>query len=75
MKKNITIAVEIEAYRAARMWAAQRGTSISRVVQEIISTLPNLPRAKSAFPLPAGAPEYIAMPPRPPAPTVSGEGK
>jgi hypothetical protein len=68
--KNITVAIENEAYRAARMWAAQRGTSISKVVQHILSTLPNSPRAQSAFPLPAGTLEYVPMPPRAPVHSV-----
>ncbi len=69
--KNITIKIDDQAYRAARMWAAQRGTSISRVVQKIISTLPGLPRAQTAFPLPADTLQYAPLAPKPAAPSVA----
>jgi hypothetical protein len=54
--KNITVSVSDKAYREARVWAAAHETSLSRVVQHLISTLPNIGRAASAFP-----------PPKPPA--------
>jgi hypothetical protein len=50
--KNITVSVSDQAYRQARIWAAERGTSISRVVQYFISTLPGLKPAARKFPLP-----------------------
>jgi hypothetical protein len=54
--KNITVSVSEEAYREARVWAAERETSLSRVVQYFISTLLGIKRAARAFPLPnAGA--------------------
>jgi hypothetical protein len=48
--KNITVTVSTEAYRQARIWAAQRDTSVSAVVEYLIQTLPGLPRAARAFP-------------------------
>jgi hypothetical protein len=51
--KNITVTISDDVYTAARVWAAQRGTSVSRIVQHMLSTLPRIPRAQAAFPLPA----------------------
>jgi hypothetical protein len=48
--KNITVCVTERAYREARVWAAARETSISRVVQYLITTLPNISRVANAFP-------------------------
>ncbi len=64
--KNITVTVSSEAYRQARVWAAQRDTSVSAVVEYLIETLPRIPRAARAFPLPplSAAPP---IPPNPPA--------
>jgi hypothetical protein len=54
--KNITVCVSDQAYRQARVWAAERDTSLSRVVRYFISTLPGLKPAAREFPLPdAGA--------------------
>jgi hypothetical protein len=50
--KNVTVCISEDAYRNARVWAAQRGTSLSRVVQHVLATLPTLPRANAAFPPP-----------------------
>jgi hypothetical protein len=50
--KNITVTVSGQAYRQARVWAAARDTSLSRIVQYLIATLPNISRAASAFPEP-----------------------
>lgn len=47
--KNITVTVSDKAYREARVWAAQRDTSLSRVVQYLIATLPTTSRAARAF--------------------------
>jgi hypothetical protein len=38
--KNITISVDDETYRRARMWAADRDTSVSAIVRCILTTLP-----------------------------------
>lgn len=53
--KNITVSVSDQAYREARVWAAERDTSLSRVVQYFISTLPGLKPAARKFPLPDAA--------------------
>ena len=45
---NITVTVSEDAYRAARVWAAQNDTSISAVVQYCIEHLPRLPIAQTA---------------------------
>jgi hypothetical protein len=64
--KNITVTVSTEAYRQARIWAAQHDTSISAVVEYLIQTLPGIPRAARAFPQ---SPQSAAppVPPKPPA--------
>jgi hypothetical protein len=46
---NITVFVSPEVYRQARVWAAQRDTSVSAVVQYLLQTLPNITRAGNAF--------------------------
>ncbi len=51
--KNITVTIADDVYTAARVWAAQHGTSVSRIVQHMLSTLPRLARAEAAFPRPA----------------------
>jgi hypothetical protein len=48
---NITVFLDEETYRRARIWAADRGTSVSAVVKCILVTLPT--RA-SAHPIPPG---------------------
>ena len=63
MTKNITIAIDADIYRRARVWAAQRGTSISRVVNFVLAELPLLPRAHEAFPV--IIPDAELLPPRP----------
>jgi hypothetical protein len=50
--KNITVAVSDKSYRQARVWAAARDTSLSKIVQYLIETLPNIDRAARAFPVP-----------------------
>ena len=50
--KNITVCVSDQAYRQARVWAAERDASLSRVGQYFISTLPGLKPAARKFPLP-----------------------
>lgn len=53
--KNITVTIADDVYHAARVWTAQRGTSVSRVVQHMLSTLPGIPRAQASFPLRSAA--------------------
>ncbi len=45
--KNITVIVTDEVHRHARIWAAQHETSVSAVVQYMLSTLNTEPRAKA----------------------------
>jgi hypothetical protein len=47
--KNITVSVSDKSYREARVWAAQHDSSLSRVVQYLIETLPGIRRAELAF--------------------------
>jgi hypothetical protein len=49
--RNITVTIPDDAYRRARVWAAQRDTSLSAVVKHLLETLPGISRAASAFPL------------------------
>lgn len=52
--KNITVTVADDIYRQARIWAAQRDTSLSAVVAYLLATLPGRKtRAEQRFPLPA----------------------
>ena len=53
--KNITVSVSDKSYRDARVWSAQRDTSLSRIVQHLISTLPKIERAQQAFPIKTGS--------------------
>ncbi|HUH64245.1 MAG TPA: hypothetical protein VLZ50_14660 [Terracidiphilus sp.] len=51
--RNITVSIDEETYRRARIWAAERGTSVSAMVKCILVTLPSRasarkPRAESA---------------------------
>ena len=48
--KNITVAVTDRAYHDARVWAARRDTSLSKIVQDFLEDLPTL-RSAPAFPL------------------------
>jgi hypothetical protein len=49
--RNITVSVSDETYRQARVWAAQRDTSVSAIVQYLLQTLPGVTRAIRAFPV------------------------
>ncbi len=56
--KNITVTIADDVYTAARVWAAQHGTSVSRLVQRMLAILPDLRSAEAASPRPAAsAPE------------------
>jgi len=59
--RNITVTVSDETYRMARVWAAQRDTSVSGVVQYLLQTLPGIKRAAAAY----------AVKPSPAAPSPS----
>jgi hypothetical protein len=64
--RNITVSVRDETYRTARVWAAQRDTSVSAVVQYLLETLPGIPKAARAFPEPYPLPAQ-GSPVQPPA--------
>jgi hypothetical protein len=49
--RNITVSVSDETYIQARIWAAQRDTSVSAIVQYLLQTLPSVTRAVRAFPV------------------------
>jgi hypothetical protein len=61
--KNITVAVPDETYRSARVWAAQRDTSVSAVVARLLETLPQNKRAARRFPFPNHHAPSPAAPP------------
>ncbi len=50
--KNITVAISNQSYDAARVWAAEHRTSLSRAVAFILENLPNIPMGSKAFPRP-----------------------
>ena len=50
--KNITIAIHDDAYREARVWAAERGISLSKAVAYLLEHLPRHPVANRRFPPP-----------------------
>jgi hypothetical protein len=50
--KNITVTIPDDAYREARVWAAERGISLSKVVAYLLEHLPRHPAANRRFPAP-----------------------
>jgi hypothetical protein len=48
--KNITVSVDDETYRRARLWAAERDTSVSAIVKCILVTLPARTHSKPSTP-------------------------
>lgn len=48
--KNITVTISDKGYHAARVWAAQHRTSLSKTVALILDHLPYIAIASSAFP-------------------------
>jgi hypothetical protein len=48
--RNITVTIPDDAYRRARIWAAERDTSVSAVVKYLLETLPGINRSNLAFP-------------------------
>lgn len=48
--RNITVTIPEDAYRRARIWAAERDTSLSAVVKYLLETLPGNSRAIKTFP-------------------------
>lgn len=70
--RNITVIVDDKVYRQARVWAAEHDTSVSAVVQYMLSTLRTDWRARAFLALKAESPETkkpLAPPPPPPIPT------
>jgi hypothetical protein len=76
---NITVSLDDETYRRARIWAADRGTSVSAIVKCILVTLPTRASAPQLRPPP---PPELALvlvqpapanpaPPPPPYPSVT----
>ena len=63
--RNITVCIPDDAYLRARVWAAERDTSISAVVRYLLETLPGIKRSASAFPV---------SKPNPAAPTPNAAG-
>ncbi|MGB6692409.1 MAG: hypothetical protein WBE76_31595 [Terracidiphilus sp.] len=76
--RNITVIVEDEVYTRARVWAAEHNTSVSAVVQYMLSTLPTDWRTRNFLYLLARHPE-VRKPiapfrtPEPPAPSPTSE--
>ena len=66
--KNITVCVPDETYRRARVWAAERETSVSQIVAYLLETLPNIKRATRRFPVP----DQPAPPSPVPGPYIPG---
>jgi len=54
--RNITVSIDDEVYRQARVWAAQRCVSVSKVVAELLRILPSHPAANRRFPAPSPPP-------------------
>ena len=49
--KNITVSISNQGYDAARVWAAEHRTSLSKTVAFILDNLRDIPMASRAFPL------------------------
>jgi hypothetical protein len=49
--RTVNVKVPYEASRRARIWVAQRETSVSVVVKFLLETLPSLKRGIGAFPV------------------------
>ena len=48
--KNITVSISNLGYDAARVWAAEHRTSLSKAVAFILEKLPDIPMGSKAFP-------------------------
>ena len=57
--KNITVAVPTPIYYAARVWAAEHKTSISRMVAKILKQMAEQPRVKK--PSPSSTPQKAGL--------------
>ena len=56
-KRNVTIVIDEDLYQRARVWAAQRNTTLSTVVRVLLETVHSMPRAARRFPLPGQNPD------------------
>jgi hypothetical protein len=63
--RNITVTIPDDSYRKARVWAAERDTSVSAVVKHLLETLPGINRAAKAFPLRNSNPVNVNPAPSP----------
>jgi hypothetical protein len=50
--RNITISIDDDTYRAARLWSLERDTCVSHVVKAFLKDLPRLDNVRR-FPLPS----------------------
>jgi len=66
--RNITVSLPDDCYTRARVWAAQRDTSVSAVVRYLLETMPGVPRAVKAFPIVNFNPINVKPAPEPPPP-------
>jgi hypothetical protein len=76
--RNITVTVDDKVYRQARVWAAEHDTSVSAVVQYMLSTLRTDWRARAFVAAIAQSPETkkpLAPPPPPPIHTEITPGE
>jgi predicted CopG family antitoxin len=48
--RNITVTIPDDVYRRARVWAAERDTSVSAVVKYLLETMPGIKRSNLSFP-------------------------
>ena len=48
--RNITVTIHDDLYRRARIWAAERDTSVSAVVKYLLETMQGMKRSNLAFP-------------------------
>jgi hypothetical protein len=67
--RNITVTIPDDAYRRARIWAAEHDTSLSAVVKYLLETMPGIKRSNLAFPARNSSPGNTLSPSTtPPAP-------
>jgi plasmid stability protein len=65
--RNITVTIPDDAYRRARIWAAEHDTSVSAVVKFLLETLPGIKRSNLAFPARNSNPVNTSAPSTPPS--------
>lgn len=49
--RNVTVCITDDGYRRARVWAAQRDTTLSAVVTRLLETMPGMARANAFYPI------------------------